>query len=332
MAFLRSFDGADLFHETVVIAGIGPAAFRRLEEMQPKDAVSSPEPVFAEASGGDRFVFDSSGHVIRLRAESEERWLAGSEFSRWLDAVVAHERVLFGKDGEFLDDAFESDGEEIRPLVALRQSERALRADPGSAELHHERGIALRRLGRLEAAREAFARAAELDPSNPWAAFDHGRAALALGPAGAREAHAAFRAAAAADTGEAAARLWLWAARAAKLAGLPEAIAASREEALTRAPGLATSLLRSIDAARSDADLEAAHEAEALLDALEGDIPAARVRLPVATSRSAPAAAVSAPESRRRPREPRPPRQTAPPRPRPGRTPRRARRPPGSAR
>lgn len=337
VAFLRSFDGVDLFHESVVVAGVGPATFRRIEELQPDDGSWGSEPVFAEALSGDRFVFDSAGQVIRLRAESEERWLAGSEFSRWLDALIAHERVLFGKDGEFLDDAFEADGEEIRPTIALRQSERALRADPGSAELHHERAVALRRLGRPEAAREAFARAAELDPSNPWAAFDHGRAALALGPAMAREAHAAFRAAAGADTGEAAGRLWLWAARAAKLAGLPEAIASAREQALARAPALATSLRRSIDAAHSEADPEAVHEAEALLDALEGPIPAARVRLPVAMGSAPPVRAVppvpevSAPESRR-PREPRPNRRTAPPRPRPARTGRPARRPRGSER
>ena len=42
----------------------------------------------------------------------------------------------------------------------VRQAERALRKDPGSALYHHEKGLALRRLGNIEGARESFGKAA----------------------------------------------------------------------------------------------------------------------------------------------------------------------------
>ena len=71
-------------------------------------------------------------------------------------------------------EAFEPDGEELMPAFALRQAERALRKDPGSAESHHDLGLAHRRLGHLARAREEFARAAMLDVHNPWPWFDRG--------------------------------------------------------------------------------------------------------------------------------------------------------------
>src|SRR5258706_11527640 len=134
-----------------------------------------------------------------MRAGSDERAVAGSTFERWLDGTVARERLLYGPDGEFLDDVFEDDGEELRPVIALRQAERALKLDPGAAEAHHERGVALRRLGRAADALDALAEATALDVANPWPPFDLARAALdAREPA---RPLAAFRAAAANEAG-----------------------------------------------------------------------------------------------------------------------------------
>jgi tetratricopeptide (TPR) repeat protein len=165
--------------------------------------------------------------------------------------------------------------------VALRQAERGLKVDPGSAELHHERATALRRLGRDDDAREAFRRAATLDPHNPWASFDLGRAALAEGVAGGREALEAFECAGQLDGGETGARFWIWGARAAQLLALPERLATCRREALARAPGLAAELRRARDAAAAGEEPEALTEAEALVAALEEPLGSARSRLTV---------------------------------------------------
>ena len=132
-SFLRSFDGADLFHEAIVVAGVGPAAPRALLALN-SGGEPRPELVFAEAVAGDRFALDEGGRVLRLRVDSDERILAGSGFECWLDATIARERVLYGPDGEFAPDVFDEDGEEVAASVVLKQTERALKVDPGSAE------------------------------------------------------------------------------------------------------------------------------------------------------------------------------------------------------
>jgi len=293
-SFLQSFDGVDLFHEAVVVAGVGPPAGRRLGDLDQTvgSGRAGAELVFAETSSGDRFAFRGDGAILRLRgspaADDEEVWLAGTEYTVWLDAVVAHERLLFGPDGEFSPDAFEPDGAEILPRVALRQAEKALRVDPGSAELHHERGVALRRLGRDDDARPSFRRAAELDPGNPWPWFELGRAALAAGVPGAREALEAFERAGRAEPGEAGAQFWIWGARAALLLGTPDRLGECRREALARAPELAAALHRAREEAAGGEDPHELEEAQALLDALEKSPGTARARLVVVTEAGPP--------------------------------------------
>jgi tetratricopeptide (TPR) repeat protein len=262
-SFVRSFDGADLFHEAIVVAGVSEAAPRPLLALNEPGAAEPGELVFAEAVAGDRFLLDPQGRVLRLRAGSDERIVAGSGFERWLDATIARERLLYGPDGEFAPDVFDEDGEEIASAVVLRQTERALKADPGSAEAQHERGVALRRLGRSERALEAFAAASEIDPNDPWPWFDFGRTALEAGRELPR-ARSAFERAATLETGPAGARLFAWAARAALLAGDEAAAAESRAEALARDPSLLDALARAEAQAVLDGDEDARAENEAL--------------------------------------------------------------------
>ena len=297
-AFLQSFDGADLFHETVLIAGLGPAAALRLADL-PQDREG--ELVFAVGAAGERYALDGAGRVVRTDAGADERALAGSSFARWLDATVAREQVLYGPDGEYAPDVFDPSGEEVTPLVALRQAERALKQDPGAAGAAHARGLALRRLGRLTAAVEALDEATELDPENPWPWFDLGRTALDDGQNA--RAVKAFSRAAELDTGPEGGRLMAWAARA---AGIGAEAGALRAAALARDPGLVESLRRAVDAAAAEEDGEAEAEAAALLAAIApGESVAARRRLPIVTELAAPP---------RPPSRPLRPRLAAPPR------------------
>jgi tetratricopeptide (TPR) repeat protein len=270
-SFLRSFDGADLFHESVLIAGVGTEAPRRLDAL---DQDRPDELVFAEAISGDRFALDTSGRVLRHDPDAEERALAGSSFDRWLDATVAREQILFGPDGEYAPDVFDPSAQEIAPAIALRRAERALKVDPGAADSEHARGLALARLGRRAAALDAFRAAAELDAGNPWPLFDLGRTALALGrPAVALP--ALRSAAGAASEAPTAARLLAWAVRAAVAAG-DAAATALRAEALAKDPHLVEGLTR----AAADADDDAREEALALLEAVAPGTQLPR-RLPV---------------------------------------------------
>jgi tetratricopeptide (TPR) repeat protein len=297
-AFLRSFDGADLFHETVVIAGVGSAAPVRVDEL-PQDRAG--ELTFALAAAGDRYALDGDGRIVRTDAGADERARAGSSFERWLDATVAREQVLYGSDGEYAPDVFDPSGEEVTPLVALRQAERALKQDPGAAGAAHARGVALRRLGRAAAAVAALEEATALDPENPWPAFDLGRVAFDDGQHG--KAVAAFRRAAELVPGPDAGRLLAWAARAA--GGGPEA-APLRAAALARDAGLVESLRRAVESAAEDEDPEAAVEASALLEAIApGVVVVPRRRLPILNNESARESAAPPPPPAR-PRRPRP--------------------------
>jgi tetratricopeptide (TPR) repeat protein len=311
-SFLRSFDGVDLFHEAIVVAGVGEAAPRSLVALNEAVAGGPGELVLAEAVAGDRFALDTRGRVLRLRAGSDERIVAGSGFERWLDATIARERLLYGPDGEFAPDVFDEDGEEIAPAVVLRQTERALKVDPGSAEAQHERGVALRRLGRLERALEAFAAASAIDPDDPWPWFDYGRTAIAAERELPR-AREAFERAAAREPGLAGARLLAWAARAAMLAGDEGAAVGARREALARDPALLEALARAEAQATHDGDDDARAENEALRLALApGSTPRRSLRVLKA-------------EELRPPTPPRPPRPAPAGRPRGGAS-RRARR------
>jgi tetratricopeptide (TPR) repeat protein len=326
-SFLRSFDGADLFHEAVVIAGVGPAAPRALLELGSRAG----ELVFAEAVAGDRFALDGAGRVWRLRAGSDERILAGSSFGLWLDACVARERLLYGSDGEFAPDVFDEDGEEIAPATVVRQMERALKVDPGSAEAEHERGVALRRLGRGEKAVEAFAAATALDPENPWPWFDLGRTALAVGRDLPR-AREAFLRAAEREPGPAGARLLAWAARAALAAGDEAEAAEARRNALARDPGLLDQLSRAESQAAQEGDQDARAENEALRLALAPrSAPRRSLRVidvaPIQATGGAAAPGRATPRSGGPAEGPAPPRERTPPPPsahppRPGPTPR----------
>jgi hypothetical protein len=304
-SFLRSFDGADLFHEAIVIAGVGAGAFRALAEL-PQDHPD--ELVFAEALSGDRFALDAAGRVLRRDEGAEERALAGTDFGAWLAATIAREQLLFGPDGEYAPDVFDPEAQEVLPQIALRQAERALKVDPGSADAEHARGLALAHLGRSRDAQVALTRAAELFPGNPWPWFDLGRTALAHGQD--QTALAAFRRAGAAEPGSAGARFLAWAARAALADGDREEAGRLRTEALARDPGLTASLQRAADAAATEGDPAAVAEATALLEAVSpGGSP--RRRLPVIMT-DGPVSEPAAP----------PPRPAPPTRPRPAARPR----------
>jgi tetratricopeptide (TPR) repeat protein len=292
--FLRSFNGADLFNDALVVCGVGATAARDLIA-----ANSSPhtergheeEIVVAESASGDIYALELDApethdepRVFRLRPDADERWLVGSSFPRWLDATIAHEALLYDADGEFLPDAFEEDGEELTPTFALRQAERALRKDPDSAVYHHEKGLALRRLGNLEGARASFGQAAALDPTNPWPWFDLGRCDHHLGRY--PEAAAALECAAEAAQGPESARFSAWAARAFYLAGERATAERLRNVALSRQPNLIEALKAAAQAAHEVGDDEVAKDADDLATLLSSGVPLSR-RLPVLAAKPA---------------------------------------------
>src|SRR5262249_9911194 len=129
--FLASWNGVDLFHETVVVLGVGAQNTTSGRKDAPANLVQANADITStvETTGGlwratdvifalsgadadDRFVLaepeGASGQnwrVFRVRPGSEERWLAGSDLRSWLNAVIAHEALLYDAEGEFVEAA-----------------------------------------------------------------------------------------------------------------------------------------------------------------------------------------------------------------------------------
>ncbi len=270
---LGSFNGVDLFGETVVLLGVGDSLFGSLVEANRPPPAG--ELVVAQTSEGDLVTLDTgpgSARVHRIRPDAEERWLLGSSLDLWLEATIAREEILYDSDGEFRLEAFEPGGE-VTAAHGLKQAERAARKDPGSAFFQHELGLALRRLGRDDRAAQAFARAAELDPPNPWPWFDLGRIQHARGEHG--PAAASFQTAAAAASDPAGSRFLAWGMRCLVEQGQRAAADELRAQALQRHPTLIDELKRAAEAEEGDA--------RELVALLEGNVPLRR-RLPVTTA------------------------------------------------
>ncbi|MDX2021764.1 MAG: tetratricopeptide repeat protein [Deltaproteobacteria bacterium] len=275
--FLRSWNGADLFQESVRLYGLDNefGSLIHANTSARPQGLAKTDLAIGDTAAGELLVLDDAERVIRLRGLSDEegpatwdeRWLAGSTLENWLAATVTYELPLYDSEGEFVMDAFEEDGLALVPTFALKLARKVVRKDPKAAELHHSLGVALRRNGHLDEACAAFAKASELDPTNAWAWFDLGRAYMEQ-EAWDLAAHG-FEQAANHNGHDAAqaARFCAWRACALKQAGNEAGRAAAAAEALRLSPGLQTDLQKAAAAAVAEDDTEAYDQVAPLNDA-----------------------------------------------------------------
>jgi len=184
-AFLRSWNGADLFIDALSIhdaAGVE----------RDGDLV-----VFGATAAGDRLALDAGGAVLRIEEDTGEALVEGTSFARWIEGLIVAEGVLYDREGDFREELFDESGEELLPAVSERRERKALKVDPGAPAPTWRLARALARLGHegkaIALLRELTARA----PRFGWAWFDLGR--LARGAGRLEDAEAAFAAAAEAD-------------------------------------------------------------------------------------------------------------------------------------
>ena len=184
-AFLRSWNGADLFIDAVTILD----ATRVVKEGELV--------VFGATAGGDRLALDPDGAVVRLEEDTGEALVEGTAFARWIEGFVVAEGTLYDREGEYKDDVFDDSGEELAPEVIERRERKALKIDPGAPAPTWRLARALDRLGHAKKAAELLRELTARAPRFGWAWFDLGRLERAAGrPA---EAEAAFAAASEAD-------------------------------------------------------------------------------------------------------------------------------------
>lgn len=263
--FLGSWNGALVFHESVVLFGVGASAeggdlVAATRGAQAAGACGPGETVIGETGDGGLFALGEDGRVWLV--EDEERWPVGSSVERFVAAVCAHEAVLFDRDGEYKEGAFEPGGERLVPSMAAQAAKKALAADPGAARWHFELGVALA-AAQPDLAVGALSKAARLFPEGPFVHHELGKLHARSGRSA--EAAAAFEAAHDADPEHASASFFLLeAARAARQSGDIARADALGRRAVALDPGLAERLREAAEHQLEDGEKSAAAELVAL--------------------------------------------------------------------
>jgi tetratricopeptide (TPR) repeat protein len=144
----RSFDGLRLFTDSLVI-------FRCQELERQEERIR-----LGEAWGAPLFI-DSRGRVYESD-DVGDRILCGSELVRFLDAVMAREKLVVDREGEFKDVFV--DGGELDPKVRHQRARVGLKIDPDAAAWHLEAAELAFEAGQTEKAESELLRAVECDP------------------------------------------------------------------------------------------------------------------------------------------------------------------------
>src|SRR5690606_37437306 len=161
--------------------------------------------------GGDDLFVDAEGRVWRLESDTGECLEEGSRLDRWLLGVVEAEAMLYDRDGEFVEEAFDEEGE-LLDAVSERMLRRVLKRDRDAPAPAWRLAQTLLRQDKLAQAREQLERLVARRPGFGWAWFDLSRISERLGDLA--SAFDEMQAAAEADPGyEHAAHFWAQAAR-----------------------------------------------------------------------------------------------------------------------
>lgn len=164
-------DGARLFLDTIELA---PSA---------EVAMASPAKWRFGAVDGDPVSIDHRGRIWRHDPSLDDDVLDGTRLDRWLSGLVDATALLYDKDGEFAEDAFDDDGE-IEPRLRERQLRAQLRRDAAAPAPRWRLAQALLDQGAVEDARGELEQVVADDPAFAWAWLDLARISERLGEVG----------------------------------------------------------------------------------------------------------------------------------------------------
>lgn len=155
--FLAQWNGGWLFHDDYALFGVAGAA-------EGLDHLAVEGDLLHVGDGpAIAILLDAAGRVLVRDDETEDTVIEGSGFARWLDATMAREGLVYDRDGEFRDDAF--DGGELADTTRRKRIQAALKADPDSPAWHAEAGQRFADEGDAEKARAAFEAAVSRMPA-----------------------------------------------------------------------------------------------------------------------------------------------------------------------
>ena len=247
MAICHEFNGAELFHESLVLFSGGS-----IREVDGRFLVGE--------CGGDDIYVDAKGAVWRFDRDMEEHLPEGTRFDRWLAGAVDAESVLYDKEGEFLDDIFDDEGELSFEAEAER-SRRQLKRDPKAIAPRWRLARALLDSGDKAAARKSLEEVVAAYADFPWAWFDLARISEEFGDADVASEEAEQAARVRPDS-EYSSFFLAHAARLAQLAGQDQRCKELAEAVLVMDPELAR---RHVDGAREQLEADDRDAARELL-------------------------------------------------------------------
>lgn len=242
--FLLEWNGGFLFGDDY--------ALFRTDALRAKGA----EVAIGEGPSGALWL-DERGRVVAIDRDTDARTIEGSDFERWLDAILAREGLVYDREGEFRDGALE--GVELAANVRQKRAEAAAKADPESPAWQEELGSILLAAGHAARAAKAVERATALDPDGATAWFALGKLRRAAGDS-ASASDAFARAATSEREPEEAAFAWANAARAAAEAVRKEAAAAYAAKSRAAQPSFTDEQRAAADHLAAEGDVEAAIE------------------------------------------------------------------------
>lgn len=179
----QAFDGAELFHETILVRS---STDLRRQATRP-DGPAPPEYWRANGPlswvgehGGDDLYLDSRGTLLRWEKDTGEWLPEASRFDRWLLGTIEAEALLYDKESEFVDDAFDENGD-VSPDTAVAMCRRVLARDKRAPGPRWRLARALSRSGNLAEARDELEQVVAERADFAWAWFDLAQISEALG-------------------------------------------------------------------------------------------------------------------------------------------------------
>jgi tetratricopeptide (TPR) repeat protein len=257
--FLASWDGAELFIDAYTIR---PAAALEREG----DTLW-----FGETSLGDSLGLELAhgGRIVKLEEDTGEVLVEGSSFARWLEATVVADGVLYDREGEWLEDVFDDERDELAPAASSKREKKALKIDPAAPAPAWRLARAQERSGDAAAARATLEGLVVREAAFAWAWFDLGRLRRNDGDLAAAE--TAFSSAAEAGARQESELAGWFAAHAARVAADRRdepARAAHAARALALDPEVARAQRRAAQARVDEGELDEARELLSLASAL----------------------------------------------------------------
>ena len=177
-ALYRAFDGAEMCHEAIVLWS--SSEIQRLPAGTVGPDVGECYRIGVIA--GDDLAVDAHDRVYRLEADTGEWLPEGSHLARWLHGAVEAEILLYDRDGEFVDAAFEDSGE-VTAAMNERMCRRILDRDRAAPAPRWRLARSLALAGRVGEAREHLERVVAQSRGFAWAWFDLARISEGLGDA-----------------------------------------------------------------------------------------------------------------------------------------------------